>query len=402
MLAIILNHCGPVVQKAFQLYGRNCKSKECRKIMKRLKSQIKAFPTPQAIAVIEAETDIIVSENFPNFPLSPIAAGTIGQIYKVKDKRGKEVIIKVQRPELEEKAEQEFLLLRSLTDREQIHELLDHLHDALLHELDFSEELENFETMKIYDGKNSNRIRTVKLIHRYTSTKKVLFMEKALGAPLSDSTSSTKTTALEGLLYVWLQEGLFGSRDFHADLHEGNIFMLERDNDYVMTLIDYGSMGTMTIAEVKGFIKVALGTTYFKPDLIYRGLKPLAKWNEEQNTAVEKVIAEVLSETEKNPGQMTAQLFSELLLANIALTPNLVLFHRGLSFIEQQIEEAYIDDLGVKEGTKISDEAINQIYRRLFQWELFKDMLQTFDGKKNNSDCYVDKSLICSLVFGKS
>ena len=256
--------------------------------------------------------------------------------------------------------------------------------------------------MKIYDGKNSNRIRTVKLIHRYTSTKKVLFMEKALGAPLSDSTSSTKTTALEGLLYVWLQEGLFGSRDFHADLHEGNIFMLERDNDYVMTLIDYGSMGTMTIAEVKGFIKVALGTTYFKPDLIYRGLKPLAKWNEEQNTAVEKVIAEVLSETEKNPGQMTAQLFSELLLANIALTPNLVLFHRGLSFIEQQIEEAYIDDLGVKEGTKISDEAINQIYRRLFQWELFKDMLQTFDGKKNNSDCYVDKSLICSLVFGKS
>lgn len=67
--------------------------------LKSLQDQVPAFPTDEAREIIEEELGLPVDSIFSDFSAEPVAAASLGQVYKAKLRsNGKEVAIKVQRP----------------------------------------------------------------------------------------------------------------------------------------------------------------------------------------------------------------------------------------------------------------------------------------------------------------
>src|SRR6266545_4609839 len=66
-----------------------------------LQDQVPAFPTAEAFAIVEAELGRPVYEAYPEIDAEPIAAASLGQVYRARLATGEEVAVKVQRPNLE-------------------------------------------------------------------------------------------------------------------------------------------------------------------------------------------------------------------------------------------------------------------------------------------------------------
>src|SRR6185369_7186810 len=67
-----------------------------------LQDQIPPFSTAEAFARIEAELGRPLHECYPEIDSEPIAAASLGQVYRARLATGEEVAVKVQRPDLEE------------------------------------------------------------------------------------------------------------------------------------------------------------------------------------------------------------------------------------------------------------------------------------------------------------
>src|SRR5689334_24852585 len=66
-----------------------------------LQDQVPAFPTSEAFAIVEAELGRPVREAYAEIDAVPIAAASLGQVYRARLATGEEVAVKVQRPNLE-------------------------------------------------------------------------------------------------------------------------------------------------------------------------------------------------------------------------------------------------------------------------------------------------------------
>jgi predicted unusual protein kinase regulating ubiquinone biosynthesis (AarF/ABC1/UbiB family) len=81
--------------------------------LKSLQDQVPPFPTPQAIKIIEDELGSSIQDVFVDFSDEPIAAASLGQVYKAKLKvNGQEVAVKVQRPDIMNQIALDMHLLR--------------------------------------------------------------------------------------------------------------------------------------------------------------------------------------------------------------------------------------------------------------------------------------------------
>lgn len=75
------------------------------------------FPDEEALACIERELGISLESVYSSISPSPIAAASLGQVYKARLKySGKLVAVKVQRPGIEEAIGLDFYLIRGLGD----------------------------------------------------------------------------------------------------------------------------------------------------------------------------------------------------------------------------------------------------------------------------------------------
>ena len=402
VLAVILNHCGPVLQKAFQLFSKDVHSEKLSKVLARLRQNIKAFPNEQAKAIIEAEAGISVNKEFLRFPDKPLAAATMGQVYLVKNKKQEKVIIKVQRPGVLKKAEAEFTLLRRLSTDASVLNFIDELAAGFDEEADFQQERANLLMGKVYDGKMKKKLTVIHEVPDYKSTGKVLFLNCAEGKSIEkhgDEANDIKKKALQEFLYVWVQEALFGSHVFHADLHPGNIFLdIDEDDNYLMTLIDFGSIGSFSQDEARALFKVLVGIAQNKPVLALAGFRSVASWKGGVDEEfLLNLIKEVLA-TDINPFYKAGHMFDKAIENGILLPKSIIQFYRGESFIEKQLMEIYQSEHGKEEGTKRAEEAITGIFRSAFKWNIFWDVCRNAVGA-DECDLILDSDVYSNLFW---
>ena len=179
-LGCLVHNSGPVVQKLFQLFAQDVKSDFLRELMCELKANVRPFPTEEAIEVIEESYGEFIEDMFDDFPTRPAAAASIGQVYVTKLKGSdREIVVKVLRPGLREKAAREIELLRNIAPNVGMQKIVDRLEESLNEELDLTLEHANMRCAGVYD-REDYAIFGCKPIDEFEPCSDVLVMEKAV------------------------------------------------------------------------------------------------------------------------------------------------------------------------------------------------------------------------------
>ena len=205
--------------------------------------------------IIESELGGALQQTFRSVNPEPIASASIAQVHAGILLDGREVVLKVQKPAVEQIINTDlntaFLVARTLEivspvlTKSAITDIIEELHQSMIDECDFIKEANNLATFNAFI--TDNQIESVFAPRPIpaASTRRLLTMDRVYGQPitqLSNRDSSIKTLnqqALLNALHVWFLS-LTQCSFFHGDLHSGN--MLVEPNGRV-AFIDFGMVG---------------------------------------------------------------------------------------------------------------------------------------------------------------
>ncbi|MEO3706485.1 ABC1 kinase family protein [Trichormus azollae] len=229
----------------------------------RLQDQLPAFPNEIAYQFIEEELGAKPEGIYAEVSPEPIAAASLGQVYKGKLKTGEEVAIKVQRPDLREIITIDLYILRRLAGwvqrkvkrvRSDLVGILDELGDRIFEEMDYIHEGENAERFFELYG-HIQDIYVPKIYWEYTN-RRVLTMEWINGIKLTQ-TGEIKELGIDAryLIEVGVQcslRQLLEDGFFHADPHPGNLLATF---DGKLAYLDFGMMSEISPPQRYGLIE---------------------------------------------------------------------------------------------------------------------------------------------------
>ena len=225
-----------------------------------LQDNLPPFEHKIALKIIEDELGSPAHELFDDFPDSPIASASLGQVYKAKTKNNNYCAVKVQRPNLYFLIKRDIVILRivasifspllPLNIGVGIAEIIDEFGKALFQEIDYENEGEN--ALKFANLFKANPNVFVPKLEKDFSSKRVITTSWIDGVKLRDRklleknnlipSSFIKTCVISGL------QQLFEHGYFHADPHPGNMFALKGGNSDLghLAYVDFGMMDTIT------------------------------------------------------------------------------------------------------------------------------------------------------------
>ncbi|XP_022157241.1 protein ACTIVITY OF BC1 COMPLEX KINASE 3, chloroplastic [Momordica charantia] len=219
--------------------------------LSQLQDDLPTFPDAEAFLCIEKELALSLDSIFSSLSPSPIAAASLGQVYKGKLKRsGQVVAVKVQRPNIEEAIGLDFYLIRSLgflinkyVDfiSSDVVALIDEFARRVYQELNYVQEGQNARKFKkLYADKED--VLVPDIFWDYTSGK-VLTMEWVDGVKLNEQEAIESqglkvldlvNTGIQCSLRQLLEYGYF-----HADPHPGNLLATSEGK---LAFLDFGMM----------------------------------------------------------------------------------------------------------------------------------------------------------------
>ena len=220
-----------------------------------LVDDVPAFPNAVAFARIEKELGKKINEVYDEFEIEPVAAASLGQVYRAKLKTGEEVAVKVQRPNLDGIIKGDVEIMRKITKFAERFPSLNENADwaGMLREFD---ETIHEEMDYSAEGRNADRFREnfkmwtnvhVPTIYWKASTSKVLTMEFIEGDKVIEldklqarGISPEKVNRL--LIRTYLKQ-LLEDGFFHADPHPGNLLVMP---DGRLAFFDFGMVGRIT------------------------------------------------------------------------------------------------------------------------------------------------------------
>lgn len=232
--------------------------------------------------VIEAELGPI-SKSFAYVDPKPLASASIAQVHAATLKTGEDVVIKVQKPGIDAslKADLGFIysasrileFLQPDWERTSLSGIAGDIRSSMLEELDFEKEARNTEEFRRFLAQNQLlNVATAPKTFREFTTKKVFTMERLRGISMLDEETIAKVTkdpdmgqqAIVTALNIWTTS-VMQMPWFHADVHAGNLLLLE---DGRVGFIDFGIVGRVSEKTFKAVNE--LSTALMVAD--YRGM----------------------------------------------------------------------------------------------------------------------------------
>ena len=223
--------------------------------LSKLQDSVPAFPNDEAMRIIERELGRPIAELYAGIEPEPIAAASLGQVYRARLHSGEIVAIKVQRPGLAGTINFDLAVLRRIArfagrypkfvrgvDWEGT---LDEFAAVIFEEMDYVQEGHNAET---FHG-NFRKWREVYVprIHWSHVSPRVLTMEFIGGTKVNDLESLTARgihppNVINLIARTYLKQ-LLEDGYFHADPHPGNLRVME---DGRLAFFDFGMVGRIT------------------------------------------------------------------------------------------------------------------------------------------------------------
>ncbi|AUT35745.1 2-octaprenylphenol hydroxylase [Acinetobacter pittii] len=232
-----LEEMGPLAIKLGQLLStrRDLIPPEILAQLVLLQDQVKPFDSNVAKQRIQESLKADVNTLFARFDDQPLAAASIAQVHTAALHDGREVVVKVTRPDIRNQILQDFEILawlgNTLESRLEaaralhLTEIIQDYRQIILNELDLSIEADNTRRMRHYfTGSTMMYVPEV-----YMDTKDVMVAERITGVPISDTATFDRLgmdraqLAEKGLTIFFTQ--VFRDNFFHADMHPGNVFV---------------------------------------------------------------------------------------------------------------------------------------------------------------------------------
>jgi len=249
-----LERLGPTFVKIGQLLAtrQDLVSPSFAAELAKLKDDVPTVPFDQIQPLITAELGGDPKELYADFDPEPLAAASIGQVYRAKLHDGRDVVVKVQRPGTAEVMEVDFEIItrwaQTATRRTEWGRASDaaglatEFVTALRSELDYQGEARNLTRFREAFADDPS-IAFPEPIGELT-TSRVLTMEFLDGVPgthpeLMDAAGIDRREVVEAGTRCYLRQ-VFELGFFHADPHEGNLFALR---DGRVGFVDFGRVG---------------------------------------------------------------------------------------------------------------------------------------------------------------
>jgi ubiquinone biosynthesis protein len=229
--------------------------------LKKLQSNVPPFETELARNMIHQDLGLPASEIFAEFGPEPFASGSIGQAYRAKTVEGDDVIVKVRRPDVEERVRHDMDLLRWVAEAMERHIpelqiyrpclIVDEFEQAMSREMDY-----------LYEAAMADRFHREFDDVSFVECPQVLWeltgpnvltqtfvQGESIDCLLDDTVSQEAGTVpfdkkliARRLTEIYLKQ-IFEIGVFHADPHPGNVLVSRPAN---IGLIDFGQVGVVT------------------------------------------------------------------------------------------------------------------------------------------------------------
>jgi ubiquinone biosynthesis protein len=355
-LRMALERLGPVFVKFGQVLStrRDLLPSDLADELAGLQDNVPPFPAAQARQLIEKAFGKRIEDVFASFDAEPVASASIAQVHFATLKDGREVAVKVLRPNILSVIDDDLALLRTvagwvdklsadgkrLKPREVVAEFDNYLHD----ELDLVREASNASQLR----RNMAGLNLVMIpeMHWDWCTQTVIVMERMKGMPISsaqalrDAHVDIPKLARDGVTIFFTQ--VFRDGFFHADMHPGNIQVSVDPATFGRYIaLDFGIIGTLT-----EFDKEYLAQNFIA--FFRRDYKRVAQLHVESgwvpaNTRVDELEGAIRAVCEPHfdrplkdisLGQVLLRLFQTSRRFNVEIQPQLVLLQKTLLNVE--------------------------------------------------------------------
>lgn len=262
--------------------------------LSRLQDDLAPFPAEEARRIIEEELGVSMADAFGEFSEVPLASASLGQVHAAKLRDGRSVVVKVQRPGVEEQVARDLDALKHIARALDTHtdagrrfgfqDLLEQFALSLADEIDYRHERQNL--LRLREILADTDIRVPAPVPDLTS-RRVLTMEKIQGRKVTEL-SRLAPLEMDGakladaLIQAYLSQ-IFVHGFFHADPHPGNVVVTD---DGRLALLDLGMVGYIRTDVRTQLVKLVLSIAEGEGQAAGEGLvqlgKPLEDFDEDR------------------------------------------------------------------------------------------------------------------------
>ena len=360
-----LEDLGPIFVKFGQILStrRDLLPEDIADEFASLQDRVPPFPGETAAGIVRDALGRPIEEIFGEFVREPLASASIAQVHAARLRDGREVVVKVVRPEIEKVIRRDVSLLhlvaelaqRYWPDARRLHprEVVAEYEKTILDELDLLREAASASQLR-RNFEGSDLLHVPEVFWEYTR-RRVMVMERVSGIPISnvealvDAGIDLRVLAERGVEIFFTQ--LMRHNFFHADMHPGNIFVERAHPDRPSYIaVDFGIMGSLSERDQRYLAENFLA--FFNRD--YRRVAELhveSKWVpsdtriDEFEAAIRSVCEPIFDRPLKEIsfGRVLVQLFQAARRFHMEVQPQLVLLQKTLLNIEGLGRQLYPD-----------------------------------------------------------
>ena len=260
-LRLAVTELGPVYVKFGQILStrRDLLPQDIADELALLQDQVPPFPGEQAREIIEDALGEPVDKIFASFDTHPLASASIAQVHPATLHDGREAVVKVVRPGIDEQLRKDIDLLRAIAGlaekfmhngaRIQPRKVVREFETVVFDELDMQREAANASMLR-RNFKDSKDLYIPEVYWQWCKSR-VMVMERVSGLPVGDIEGlrehnvDLKKLARRGIRVFYTQ--VFRDNLFHADMHPGNIMVDASDpSEPTFIALDFGIVASLS------------------------------------------------------------------------------------------------------------------------------------------------------------
>lgn len=370
---ILILSGGPQFQKLLQVIAREGGlNPEVLEIFRKLESKAASAPPEVVKNLIESERS---TYKWSSYDLTPLGIGTMAQVHfgSILTLQGeRKVVIRFLKPGIEARVDEDHRILSRLapvldanptlkaSGFPKLTPIVSDLTQTVREELDLNATIERqikgyqyySKSLKTKIGNVINHILLgAPYVYTFAADSKIMVQEVVKGKSLDKMAEKYRGTipqlsqvVVEEIAKVWIEEVLFRSGFYHADLHQGN-YMVDIDQDRVaVSLLDYGMGGTISKNLQRMILALSSSIEILRADLIVRSFWEISDQQRNKINFSEFESAVKAKVSEMNTGRKSLQSMNEwstwAMEKGLQFPYEFIGLNRGIAILDKSLESA--------------------------------------------------------------